>query len=223
MVRSILGSLILGSSTFSFGADWVWIGSDTQGNTFFVDRDYYSYNKQLKTTDLWYMVTKENNVAKLVDQQASLPKRSDGYVYTSSKELVRYNCAQKRSKKLAGIFYSPSGSVLSTNEVGTNYSTIYPDTVNELFWQIACDTRSKGLDFKYPPSELSGAFTSDTEKNYEKHKALYAFKRESLPKDYVVWYRIEEISGERTKLDVHENIIKPMFEKYRKENLEKVK
>jgi hypothetical protein len=211
-------SLLLGISPLSFTADWVWVTSDVQGNTFYVDRDHYSFNKEKKTSDLWYMVKKENKLAKLLDSEITQIQ-----LYTSSKEFVRYSCSQKKAKRLAVINYGISGDVLSTQEGSSTYSTIYPDSVNELLWQIACDTPAKGFDFKYPPAVLDGVFRSDAERDFEKHKAFYAFKRERLPKDYVVWYRVEEISGERTKEDVHENILKPMFEKERKQNLEKVK
>lgn len=149
------------ASGLSFGADWVHVGSDSTGLKFYIDYDYYNYSKTISTVDLWYKVNKESNSKS----------------YTSQKALTRYDCNNKKYKNLSVATYYPSGTVVDTyehNPLASAYRMVFPDTIGEALWGVACDTPGKGLDFKYPNLEGFDDYS-------EYIRATYAYARAKQP------------------------------------------
>ena len=126
------------ASSFSFGADWVYI-TNGGGHNFFIDKSFYKYDSSNKTVDVWTKTTKK----KLFDES----------YYTSSKTLTKYSCANKEAQILANIEYDANGSVLSSNtKPSSRFELIFPDSVGETIWNSSCSSKGKGFIFsKYEP------------------------------------------------------------------------
>lgn len=149
------------TSGFSFGADWIFIGSSKGGDKFYIDYDYYNYDKKSNVVKLWYKVEEKHN----------------GVYYTEEKTLAEYYCGGNgRSKVLSAVYYHPNGEVKNTFE--SNYYTestvVFPDTTGEFLHKVACGTPGKGLDFKYLNLEQFDSY-------YEYIRAQNAYLREPLP------------------------------------------
>lgn len=159
MKRLILICGLLASS-FSFGADWVFVTSSQNNSKYYIDYDYYKYDKTLNTSELWY---------KVEDVGVSKP-------YTERKVLTKYNCKDKESKDLSIVTYFPTGNVKDTysSNYYSEYKTIFPDTVGEDLYNVACSTPNKGLDFKYPS-------LVNFDDYLEYVRAKYAYIRQKLP------------------------------------------
>lgn len=156
----ICGMLI---STLSFGADWVYVGSSKVGDKFYIDFDYYNYDKINNKTRLWYKVEEKRN----------------GEYYTEQKTLAEYYCGRGQSKVLSAVYYHPNGEVRKNFE--SNYLSqpmvVVPDTTGEQIYSVACGTPGKGLDFKDK--------SIDEMDNFEEYKrARFAYMREKMPVDY---------------------------------------
>lgn len=120
-------------SSFAFSAEWSYVSSGSNGDDFYVDRSYYKYDLKSKTVDMWVKSEKTS----LFDKN----KR-----YTSSKALNRYSCTGKSSKSLAYAAYNDNGSVLNqTSTPESDFKIIFPDTINESLWEVACKSNGKGL------------------------------------------------------------------------------
>lgn len=148
------------ASGFSFGADWVYVTNSKDGSRYYVDYDYYKYDKTLNTSELWYKAEEVSN----------------GNPYTERKALTKYNCKHKEYKDLSIATYFPSGSIKNTysSNYYSEYRTIFPDTVGEDLYSVACGTPNKGLDFKYP-----SLINFDDYPEYI--RAKYAYIRQKLP------------------------------------------
>ncbi|AVZ03949.1 surface-adhesin E family protein [Acinetobacter baumannii] len=130
--------LILGIffSNLCFGADWIYVTSGVNQN-FFLDKNFYKYDSSKNTVDVWTKVSQK----KLMN---------DDY-YTKSKTLIRYLCPSKSSKDLASITYDESGHVLkSSTKPLPDFSIIFPETVDEKIWEVACSTKGKGFKLYAP-------------------------------------------------------------------------
>jgi hypothetical protein len=150
------------ASGLSFGADWVFATSSKDGSSYYIDYDYYKYDKVLNTSDIWYKVE----------------EISGGKSYTERKALTKYNCKYKEYKDLSIATYLPSGSTKDTysSNYYSEYRTVFPDTVGEDLYNVACGTPSKGLDFKYPDLVNFKAYP-------EYVRAKYAYIRQKLPEN----------------------------------------
>ncbi|MGR2920789.1 surface-adhesin E family protein [Acinetobacter sp. 1125_18A] len=121
------------ASSFSFGADWKYVTS-TGSESFWVDKGYYKYDAKTKTVDLW-----SKSVRK---------KMYDKNYFTSSKTLNRISCPNKSIKQLAHVEYLESGDTSkSTTKPQANFSVIFPDSIGEGFWEVACKSGGKGFSF----------------------------------------------------------------------------
>ncbi|EHU1846328.1 surface-adhesin E family protein [Acinetobacter baumannii] len=130
--------LLLGFSVSNlcFAADWVYVAAGG-GQNFFIDKSFYKYDAANKTVDVWSKATQK--------------KLNDDLYYTESKTLIRYLCPSKSSKNLATISYSESGSVIkSSTKPAPDFSIIFPDTIDETIWEVACSTRGKGFKLYKP-------------------------------------------------------------------------
>ncbi len=161
-MKKLIAIFGLLASSFSFGADWVYIGSSKAQDKFYVDFDYYNYNKISNKVRLWYKVEERHN---------------EGY-YTEQKTLAEYYCGDDRSKALSAIYYYPNGGVRKTFE--SNYLTestaVFPDTSGEDIYKVACGTPGKGLDFKYLELDVFDDYA-----NYR--RASYAYIRQKAPQN----------------------------------------
>ena len=176
------------ASGASFGANWIYIGSDSTDSKFYIDYDYYKYSKTINTVDLWYRVDSESN----------------GKSYTSQKTLTRYDCNNKKYKDLSRVNYFSSGIVSDTYEHHpslSEYRVVFPDTMGEVLWGVACGTPSKGLDFKY--KEIG-----DFDNFNEYMRAQYAYLRERPPqekndliKNFTPSVKIENYYDDNNKID----------------------
>lgn len=134
-MKKILFIAGLFAGSFSYGANWVYVTSSSSNQNFYIDKDFYKYNNNLKTVDVWDKTTKK----KLFE---------DGY-YTQSKTLTKYSCENKSAKTLAFVNYNESGETLkSSTKPEGEFSLIFPDSVGETMWRVVCDSRGKG--FKFP-------------------------------------------------------------------------
>lgn len=149
------------TSGFSFGADWVYVGSSKSGDKFYIDFDYYDYNKRTNTTRLWYKIEENNN----------------GVYYTQDKTFAEYYCGGVgRFKVLSALYYYPNGDIRKSFEANyhTQSEVIFPDTTGEFLYKVACDTPGKGLDFKDKSIDEMDNF-------YEYERARFAYMREKMP------------------------------------------
>lgn len=133
MKKIILLSALMFSAHI-YAAEWVFAAASKQDN-FYVDKAYYKYNKSNGISELWW------KSEKLIEKP-----------YTTSKGLTQYDCINKKSRSLAYVEYRYDGSVLPTAKTkDKNYGIIYPDTVDEELWKIACHAKGKGLYLKTQP------------------------------------------------------------------------
>lgn len=148
------------ASTICFGADWVYVGSSDGGNKFYIDFDYYDYDKRGNTVKLWYKVDKYHN----------------GRYYTEQKVFAEHYCSSSRFKTLSAVHYYPNGVVSKTFESDylTQSTRVFPETTGEFLYKVACDTPGKGLDFKDKSIEEMDNF-------YEYERARFAYMREKMP------------------------------------------
>ena len=120
------------ASGFSFGAEWAYISSSSNGSDFFIDKDFYVFDEKNKTTDVWAKAEKKTGLS--------------NNTYVASKTLIRFSCTSKKQKYLAEITYDQFGSVLkSSDKPDINYQLIFPDTIAEELWAAACASKGKGL------------------------------------------------------------------------------
>lgn len=121
------------ASGFSFGADWGYVVSGNNQD-FYIDKSFYKYDPNTKTIDVWSKATKKKNF-------------QDQY-YTQSKTLIKYSCVDKTSKTLANVEHNENGGVLSQmTKPNNSFSPIFPDSIDESLWHVACDLKGKGLKF----------------------------------------------------------------------------
>ena len=120
------------TSTVSFGANWVYVVSSSNNQDIYVDKDFYKYNSNLKTVDVWTKTTKK----KLYEEA----------YHTQSKALTRYSCENKSARTLAEVDYNESGeSLRSSTKPASDFSLIFPDSIGEAIWYVACETKGKGF------------------------------------------------------------------------------
>lgn len=121
------------ASSFSFAATWTYVVS-SENESFYIDKDFYKYDFKNGYVDVWTKSVKK----KLMTDE----------FYTKTKGLERYSCASKKSKTLAFIEYSETGSALRSNtKPEIEYSLIFPDSIGESVWYAACATKGKGFKF----------------------------------------------------------------------------
>lgn len=126
----ICGLLVSG---FSSGADWTYATS-TGNESFWVDKSFYKYDGNAKTVDVWSKSIKK--------------KLYSNDFYTSSKTLYRFSCPLKKVKQLAYVEYKEDGDTLkSTTKPEPNFNIIFPDSIGEGIWEVACKTNGKGFKF----------------------------------------------------------------------------
>jgi len=161
MKRLILICGLLASG-FSFGADWVYVGSSDSGDKFYIDFDHYDYDKRSNAVKSWYKVDKYLN----------------NKYYTEQKTLVENYCGSGRSKTLSAVHYHPNGGVKKTFESDylTQSTRVFPETTGEFLYKVACDTPGKGLDFK-------DKSIYEIEDYHEYKRARFAYMREKMPED----------------------------------------
>ena len=145
----ICGLLVSG---FSFGADWVYAAS-SNSESFWVDRGFYKYNIKNNTVDVWNKTIKKKS-------------NSDDY-YTSSKSLDRYSCLDKSTKNLAYVEYEEWGTVSKSNSTPSKaFSIIFPDSIAEGIWKVACESKGKG--FMFTKGQLETLSIFDLQEKYSK-------------------------------------------------------
>ena len=185
-------------SNLSFGADWVYIGSSKSGDKFYIDFDFYQYDKKTNSTLVW---TKTN-------------ERLNQNYYTRQKNLTKYYCKDKSFITSNLVTYYPDGNVKSSvSGYALNFdktSIIVPDTLNENIWNIACGTPAQGLDFKYPDIE-------DFDDYAEYNRARYAYIRLKSPHDSQSIFRLVS----NVKIENYNNY--PEYERDIKNELDKIR
>jgi hypothetical protein len=134
MKKIILITSLLVSS-FSFGADWVFIAEATDvDQDYYVDVSSYSYNKTTDKAKIWY----KRNVF------------SGSKEYTDTKTLVEYDCGQKKERYLAQSTYNIDGYALSNIDSPSTSRFIAPDTVGDALWEAACKVKGSVYNAKKP-------------------------------------------------------------------------
>lgn len=130
--------MALSLSGLSFGAKWTYATSGSL-ESYYVDRDFYNYDAKNDTVDVW---TKSVKKKVYVDE-----------FYTNSKALDRYSCANKKTKNLAFVEYDEQGgSLRSSTKPQSEFSLIFPDSIGEGIWSVACGAKGKG--FRFTKSQL---------------------------------------------------------------------
>lgn len=133
----IFGLLV---SSLSLAANWTYVTSSGNGESFYIDKDFYKYDSKNGYVDVW-------------TKSISKKLMSDEF-YTKTKAFERYSCASKKAKTLAFIKYNENGTPLqSTTKANAEYSLIFPDSVGESIWYVACATKGKG--FKFDAKQLA--------------------------------------------------------------------
>ena len=64
-----------------------------------------------------------------------------GYLFLSVKEQKEYDCREEKLRKVAAASYSGSmgtGKVVLSTNVASSWEPIYPDSMGEAMWKIAC-------------------------------------------------------------------------------------
>ncbi|WP_336948626.1 surface-adhesin E family protein [Acinetobacter junii] len=132
-MKSLIALSCLFFSTMCFSADWGYAASSND-TSYWIDREFYKYDGKSNNVDIW---TK------------SVTKKTEGSeFYTKTKSLNRYSCINKEYKNLAFIEYKEDGSVeFSSSKPDTTFSIIFPETVAEGLWEVACKSKGKGLRF----------------------------------------------------------------------------
>ena len=144
------------ASGFCFGANWTYVTSSNL-ESFYVDKDFYKYDSKSNTVDVW---------SKSVKKKIYLDE-----FYTNTKSLDRYSCGGKKSKTLASIKYNEDGEVLkSTTKPENDFSLIFPDSIGEGIWYVACGTKGKG--FRFTKQQLETVSILDLERKYGPSRAL---------------------------------------------------
>lgn len=139
-------------SSFCFGTDWIYVGSSST-ESFWVDRSYYHYHSKTNTVDVWSKSVKK--------------KINDDEFYTDSKSLDRYTCTGKSMKNLAYVEYFEGGAVSKTiTTPSRDFSIIFPDSIAEGIWEVAC--KSKGKGFIFTKSQLETISILDLQQKYGK-------------------------------------------------------
>lgn len=140
MKRLILMCGLLASG-FSFGADWVFVAENQDGDTdHYIDSSYYNYSAKTGVSRVWYKVNKFNGLDE----------------YTHTKSLVAYDCINKKERFLAQAIYSQDGqSLQNVDKPESSFRVIYPDTTGESLWMAACKTKGNGLYLPYKPNFIS--------------------------------------------------------------------
>ncbi|MFJ1518455.1 surface-adhesin E family protein [Acinetobacter sp. ABJ_C1_1] len=139
-MNKILIFFVVFISSYTTAADWVFATKTKQEN-FYVDRTYYKYQKKDGLAEIWWKSEKR------IDEP-----------YTTSKALIQYDCLRKKSRYQAYVDYNYDGSVKSEPKyLDKTFGIVYPDTVDEELWKIACNTKGNGLDLKYQLSETERA------------------------------------------------------------------
>ncbi|WP_335955265.1 surface-adhesin E family protein [Acinetobacter guillouiae] len=141
------------ASSLSFGADWVYVNS-SNSESFWVDKGFYKYNVKNNTVDVWNKAIKK--------------KSNSNDFYTSSKSLERYSCMDKSSKNLAYVEYKESGEVSkSYSTPSKSFSVIFPDSIAEGIWEVACS--SKGRGFRFSKKQLETLSVFEMQEKYAKN------------------------------------------------------
>lgn len=134
MKKLILISSMLISS-FSFGADWVFITESTNvDQDYYVDVSSYSYSKTTDKARFWYKRNVFNGLKE----------------YADTKSLVEYDCREKTERYLAQSTYNFDGHVLTSIDSPSTPKFIIPDTVGDALWEAACKTKGSVYDAKQP-------------------------------------------------------------------------
>lgn len=155
---ALLATLI---STSAFSADWVYaVSSGTE--SFWIDKSFYKFDTKSKTVDVW---------------SKSIKKNLSNEFYTGSKSLIRYSCLDKTSKILAHVEYRSDGSVSSSKtSPETKFSLIFPDSIAEGMWSIACSSKGKG--FTFSKMQLERNHVLDLESRYGESGPLSEYQPE---------------------------------------------
>lgn len=147
IMKKILLMCGLLTSSFSFGASWTYVTS-SNAESFWIDKAFYKYDPKSNTVDVWSRSDKS---------------KANNEVYTSSKSLERYSCGGKKSKNLAYAKYNENGEVIkSITKPESEFSIIFPDTIAEAIWSVACSTKGKG--FKFTKRQLETVSLLDLER-----------------------------------------------------------
>jgi len=139
-MRIILFAIGAVISSLSYGANWVYVTS-TGVESFFIDKDFYKYDRKNNTVDVW--------------SKSITKKTLSSEFYTNAKFLERFSCTDKKSKTLAIVIYHENGGVLRSNsQPEYNFSLIFPETIAEGLWKVACDSKGNGFKFTKQRLEL---------------------------------------------------------------------
>lgn len=135
----LLACLISGGA---YAADWEYLTTSTSDTDIYVDKSFYKYDQNKKTSNIWVKAEKKNPV--------------NGEYYVLERSLSQFSCSGKSTRDLAYAKYNEQGKVMySDTTPEKNFATIFPDTISERLWHVACDTRGKGLKLNSRPELLS--------------------------------------------------------------------
>ncbi len=150
-MKNIFFIFVLMFSGVSYGANWAYVAYSESGDVFYLDVSHYKYDNRTSSVDVWVRVDSKtginSNLAKMLDIEPSEK------TYTHSKSLNRYSCSNKNVKALASVSYDPNGRVLnSASKPNSNFTIIFPDSVDEVIWTAVCSQKGKGIILpKYKP------------------------------------------------------------------------
>ena len=128
------------ASSFSFGADWVFVTETSDADEdYYVDKSYYKYNSKTGVSEVWYKQSRFEGLQE----------------YIASKTLKAYDCIGKRERTLAQVTYTYNGYSNQTITSPTPYSVVCPETIGESLWEAACKTKGNGLYLPHKPNFIS--------------------------------------------------------------------
>ncbi|ARG18759.1 hypothetical protein B7L44_07020 [Acinetobacter nosocomialis] len=141
------------ASSLSFGADWRYAAS-TDADSYWVDKSFYKYDSKNNSIDVW---------SKSVTKKLGLNE-----FYTKSKSLDKYSCVDKAVKNIAYVEYNVDGSVSkSSTSAASKFTIIFPDSIAESIWEIACSTKGKGFKFSKFQQQFFDASSAEFKSKFE--------------------------------------------------------
>ena len=125
MKKTVLMLLLAAMSTGAM-AEWVPVGGGGDLDGF---ADPSTRRKNGNNVNMWAL------------SNFKVPQKVGSAKYRSYKELEEYDCAGMRTRNLSITLYSEpmgKGNVVFTSDSPENWIHVTPDTVGEVFWEVAC-------------------------------------------------------------------------------------
>jgi hypothetical protein len=132
IVRNAISMMLLAVVSSGAAAEWVGIRSNDTGTLY---ADPTTIHRKGSTATMW----------NLYDYQTAMISKASGKPYLSSKSQNEYECEKRQSRILHTFAHSRNMSagetVYSWNSPKSRWSSLAPDSVDEMLWRLACGKR----------------------------------------------------------------------------------